>query len=81
MRRSPLDGIRLLSEDGSVRLHLDDTQMHPARCVLDEVFGASNFVANVRDAFVPPSQRRVLGAMALVKVIGHLAAPGGEFGG
>ena len=38
---------RLLSEDGSVWLHLDDTQMHRARCVLDEVFVASNFVANV----------------------------------
>lgn len=38
---------RLLSEDGSVWLHLDDIQMHRARCVLDEVFGASNFVANV----------------------------------
>lgn len=38
---------RLLSEDGSVWIHLDDTQMHRARCVLDEVFGASNFVANV----------------------------------
>ena len=38
---------RLLSEDGSVWLHLDDTQMHRARCVLDEVFGSSNFVANV----------------------------------
>ena len=38
---------RLLSDDGSVWLHLDDTQMHRARCVLDEVFGASNFVANV----------------------------------
>ena len=35
---------------------------------------------NVRDAFVPPGQRRVLGTMALVKVIGHLTAPGGEFG-
>ena len=38
---------RLLSEDGSVWLHLDDVQMHRARCVLDEVFGPSNFVANV----------------------------------
>ena len=35
---------------------------------------------NVRDAFVPPNQRPVLGGMALVKVIGHLVAPGGEFG-
>ncbi len=36
--------------------------------------------ANVRDAVVPESQRRHLGGMALVKAIGHLAAPGGEFG-
>ncbi len=36
--------------------------------------------ANVRDAFVPLNQRRVLGGMALVKVIRHLTAPGGEFG-
>ena len=35
---------------------------------------------NVRDAFVRPSERRHLGGMALVKVIGQLAAPGGEFG-
>ena len=48
MIRDRLVQIRhLLSEDGSVWLHLDDTQMHRARCVLDEVFGASNFVANV----------------------------------
>ncbi|MXX71983.1 MAG: penicillin acylase family protein [Gemmatimonadetes bacterium] len=36
--------------------------------------------ANVRNVFVPPNQRSVLGGMALVKVIGHLTTPGGEFG-
>ncbi len=36
--------------------------------------------ANVRAVFVPESQRRLLGGMALAKVIGHLTAPGGEFG-
>ena len=36
--------------------------------------------ANVRNAVVPAAQRRVLGGMAMTKVIGHLTAPGGEFG-
>lgn len=36
---------RLLAEDGSVWVHLDDSEQHRARCVLDEVFGADNFVA------------------------------------
>lgn len=38
---------RLLRTDGTVWLHLDDSEMHRARCVLDEIFGARNFVANV----------------------------------
>lgn len=38
---------RLLAPDGSVWVHLDDTEAHRARCVLDEVFGAENFVATV----------------------------------
>jgi adenine-specific DNA-methyltransferase len=37
----------LLSPDGSVWIHLDDAEVHRMRCVLDEVFGASNFVATV----------------------------------
>ncbi len=37
----------LLSEDGSVWLHLDDSEQHRARLVLDEVFGIDNFVATV----------------------------------
>lgn len=38
---------RLLAPDGSVWVHLDDAEAHRARCVLDEVFGAENFVATV----------------------------------
>jgi adenine-specific DNA-methyltransferase len=38
---------RLLRPDGSVWVHLDDAEQHRARCVLDEVFGAENFVATV----------------------------------
>ncbi len=36
--------------------------------------------ANVRDLFVPATARGLLRGMAMVKVIGHLTAPGGEFG-
>jgi adenine-specific DNA-methyltransferase len=38
---------RLLAPDGSLWLHLDDSEVHRARCVLDEVFGRENFVATV----------------------------------
>ena len=37
----------LLSQDGSVWVHLDDAEVHRARCVLDEVFGPENFVATI----------------------------------
>jgi adenine-specific DNA-methyltransferase len=48
MMRDRLLQIRdLLSPDGSVWVHLDDSEAHRARCVLDEVFGTENFVANV----------------------------------
>lgn len=48
MMRDRLIQIReLLSVDGSVWVHLDDSEMHRARCVLDEVFGPSNFVATI----------------------------------
>lgn len=37
----------LLSDDGSVWVHLDDVESHRCRSVLDEEFGAENFVAEV----------------------------------
>lgn len=37
----------LLRFDGSLWITLDDTEVHHARLVLDEIFGASNFIANV----------------------------------
>jgi adenine-specific DNA-methyltransferase len=36
-----------LAPDASVWLHLDDSEIHRARCVLDEVFGADAFVATI----------------------------------
>jgi adenine-specific DNA-methyltransferase len=37
----------LLTSNGSVWVHLDDSEVHRARSVMDEVFGAENFVATV----------------------------------
>jgi adenine-specific DNA-methyltransferase len=48
MLRERLVQIReLLAFDGSVWVHLDDSEQHRARCVLDEVFGPEAFVATV----------------------------------
>src|SRR5206468_783197 len=38
---------RLLSNEGSCWVQLDDNEAHYCRVVLDEVFGRANFVANV----------------------------------
>lgn len=38
---------KLLSEDGSLWVHLDDSEMPYCKVVLDEVFGRENFVANI----------------------------------
>ncbi|PWI52072.1 site-specific DNA-methyltransferase [Rhizobium phaseoli] len=37
----------LLRGDGLLWLHLDDVEVHRARLILDEIFGAKNFVGNV----------------------------------
>lgn len=37
----------LLSPDGSIWVHLDDAEVHRMRVLMDEVFGAENFVASV----------------------------------
>ncbi|SFC11294.1 adenine-specific DNA-methyltransferase [Polaromonas sp. OV174] len=38
---------RLLSEDGSLWITIDDNEAHYLKVVCDEIFGRSNFVANV----------------------------------
>lgn len=48
MLRDRLRQIRpLLAEDGSVWVHLDDVEVHRCRVVMDEMFGAENFVGEV----------------------------------
>ncbi len=38
---------RLLTGSGTLWLHLDDGQVHRARCVLDELFGVGNYLGTV----------------------------------
>ncbi|PWB50550.1 MAG: site-specific DNA-methyltransferase [Anaerolineales bacterium] len=37
----------MLSDDGSLWMSLDDNEMHNARGILDEIFGANNFITTV----------------------------------
>lgn len=39
---------RLLSDDGSIWVHLDDVENHRMRVLMDEVFGAANYVAEMK---------------------------------
>lgn len=48
MLRDRLTQIKpLMSDDGSIWVHLDDTEVHRCRAVLDEVMGADSFIATV----------------------------------
>lgn len=48
MMRDRIRGIRpLMASDATIWVHLDDVQMHRMRLLLDEEFGAENFVATV----------------------------------
>ncbi|QUP52693.1 site-specific DNA-methyltransferase [Ralstonia syzygii] len=48
MMRDRLAALRpLLAEDASIWVHLDDSEVHRARAVMDEIFGEHAFVASV----------------------------------
>lgn len=48
MMRDRLAALRpFLTEDASIWVHLDDSELHRARAVMDEVFGENAFVASV----------------------------------
>lgn len=48
MMRDRLAAVKpLLREDASIWLHLDDSEVHRARMIMDEVFGEDAFVASV----------------------------------
>lgn len=47
MRDRLLHMKKLLADDGSIWVHLDDVEVHRMRVLMDEVFGAGNYVAEV----------------------------------
>lgn len=47
LRAHLISARQLLAPDGSLWLHLDDSEQHRARCLLDEVFGEDAFVATI----------------------------------
>ena len=47
MRDRLLQIRKLLSPDGSVWVHCDDSEQHRLRCAMDEVFGEHAFLATV----------------------------------
>src|SRR3990167_5100677 len=53
---------RLLSEDGSLWITIDDNEAHYLKVLCDEVFGRQNFVANVvwEKVYTPKSNARGL---------------------
>lgn len=53
---------RLLSDDGSIWVHLDDIEVHRMRLLLDEVFGSVNFVAEIawEKTFKPRNDARLV---------------------
>ena len=47
MRDRLLHMKKLLADDGSIWVHLDDVEVHRMRVLMDEVFGADRFIATV----------------------------------
>jgi len=66
MMRERLENLRrLLSEDGSIWITIDDNECHYLKVLCDEVFGRQNFIANViwQKIFSPKSTAQYLSAM------------------
>ncbi|MFG2749238.1 site-specific DNA-methyltransferase [Streptomyces xanthophaeus] len=55
----------LLAPDGTLWVHLDDTEVHRARCLLDEIFGPSSYLATVvwQRTSAKSLARRTMGTM------------------
>src|SRR5271157_3404816 len=51
----------LLSETGSVFFQIGDENVHLARCVLDEIFGSENFIAQITFSKTSGSTREYIG--------------------
>ncbi|MDN4491045.1 site-specific DNA-methyltransferase [Demequina sp. SYSU T00068] len=75
LRANLLLAKQLLAPEGSLWLHLDDSEQHRARCVLDEVFGEDAFVATV--IWQKRTTRESRTAFSSMHEYIHVYAPGG----
>jgi adenine-specific DNA-methyltransferase len=52
----------LLAEDGSIWVSIDDNEAHYLKVIMDEVFGRSNFVANIiwQKKFAPQNDAKLV---------------------
>lgn len=77
MMRDRLLHIRdLLTDDGSIWVHLDDVENHRMRMLLDEVFGSTNYIAEViwQKAYSPRNDARSI-SMDHDVIIGYSKQP------
>ncbi len=53
---------QMMREDGSIWMSIDDNEVHHARSIMDEIFGAQNFIATViwQKIFAPKGSARHL---------------------
>lgn len=65
----------LLADDGSIWLHLDDSEQHRGRCLLDEVFGEEAFVATI--IWQKRTSRESRTAFSSMHDYIHVYSPGG----
>ena len=55
----------LLREDGVIFVSIDDNEVHNLRCVMNEIFGQENFVANIvwQKTYSPANDKKGIDAM------------------
>ena len=63
----------LLSDDGVIFVSIDDNEQHHLRMMMDEVFGAENFIASIawRDRGSPPNDRPLANVHDWITIYGR----------
>ncbi|KHO28509.1 site-specific DNA-methyltransferase [Corynebacterium minutissimum] len=61
---------KLLSDDGSIWVHLDDVENHRMRALMDEVFGSGNFVREIvwRKTYSPENRSTITASQDFILV-------------
>ena len=67
----------LLTEDGVIFISIDDNEQHHLRMLMDEIFGADNFIASItwQKRGGPPNDRIIGAVHDLVIIYGSESGP------